>query len=361
MGDCRRCPLWDGGAGLLGEGTVVVTTMRRGRGLFATTLAVLVCAGAAVPAGAEQRAEAVPTVFFGDSYTANYGIALKQEPSDITELLCFRAEQNFPKVTTRELAEKGNLLDITDDRSCGGAVINNFWNDQTLYPTQETAKPQQEALKADTRLVVGSLGGNTVGFVNILKQCSQRLRDEAGLLPGTPVDSDQSAEQCAAFFTEGDGKQWLDYRFEQADYELEELLDRIAYFSPDATAVLVGYPRIVPADAGKCRIPAPGQTTTPLADIPADALPVFDKVQERLNDLMRTKATEFDATFVDLYAVTGDNTACDGADRAIGGLFEDSQVTFGEQALPWYLHPNAQGRDLQASHVATAIQTALSA
>ncbi|MEV0679480.1 hypothetical protein AB0I60_23440 [Actinosynnema sp. NPDC050436] len=58
--------------------------------------------------------------------------------------------------------------------------------------------------------------------------------------------------------------------------------------------------------------------------------------------------------------MTGDNTACDGAERGIGGLFENSQVKFGEDAvLPWFLHPNTRGRDLQAQHVATAVAGAL--
>ncbi len=57
------------------------------------------------------------------------------------------------------------------------------------------------------------------------------------------------------------------------------LLERIRYFTPDAKPVLVGYPRLVPEDTNKCLTPAPGQTEPPLADIPQDAMPVLDQIQ----------------------------------------------------------------------------------
>ncbi|WP_433274534.1 SGNH/GDSL hydrolase family protein [Actinosynnema sp. CS-041913] len=329
------------------------------RGLLVTSVVVVVCAGSVVPAAAEHTPgdEAVSTVFFGDSYTANFGIAPFHE--EIEELLCFRARENYPAVVVRQLAEQGSALDVASDRSCGGALIEHFWTGQPLPPTNLTRPPQQEALGTDTELVVGSIGGNTLGFSSILKQCSQKLRDEGQLLPGAPFDGAEPAARCAVYFSQGDGKELLDKLFEKADGELAELFNQIGRLSPEAKAVLVGYPRIVPADIAKCQVPAPGQTEKPLADIQIDALLVFDKVQERLNDLMRTKAAEGNAAFVDLYAVTGDHTACDGDDRGIGGLFELSQVKLGEQNLPWYLHPNTHGRDLQAQHVTAALQGAL--
>ncbi|QFZ18676.1 SGNH/GDSL hydrolase family protein [Saccharothrix syringae] len=338
-----------------------MTTTRRGRGLLVAAVAVVLCAGAAAPAAAEQatpRAEGVSTVFFGDSYTANFGIAPLQQV-DSEEAYCFRAQENYPAVAARRLAAKGTALDIASDRSCGGALIEHFWTAQPLLGGIATRPPQQEALGTETKLVVGSLGGNTVGFANILKQCSQKLRDQGALLPADPVDADEPADQCAAFFTTGDGKDWLDYRFDKAQFELEQLLNRIYYAAPEATTVLVGYPRIVPANVARCQNPAPGQTEKPLADIDTGALLVFDKIQKRLNDLMRTKADENGAVFVDLYAATDDNTACDGADRGIGGLFENSQLQVFGTTLPWYLHPNTRGRDIQADQVATTIQNAL--
>ncbi|MEU4029183.1 SGNH/GDSL hydrolase family protein [Streptomyces anulatus] len=325
----------------------------------------LALASPATGAGAAAPADPVPTVFFGDSYTANYGIA----PHNLDEqkrAFCFQSKENYPAVATRSLAEKGITLTTQADVSCGGALAHHFWTEHETFPVSGssdfTVAAQQEALKPDTELVVGSMGGNTAGFVNILKQCSDKLRSgEHGLLPGAPVDADQPAATCAEFFTSGDGKEWLGYRIEQAGEHLEELLDRAGYFAPDAQRVLVGYPRLVPADTTKCMTAAPGETELPFADVPADALPVLDQVQRRLNDVMKMAVAdaETNAAFVDLYSVTGANTACDGADRGIGGLLETSQAELFGTKLPWYAHPNIKGRDLQAQHVATTIEAVL--
>ncbi|NUT49794.1 MAG: SGNH/GDSL hydrolase family protein [Saccharothrix sp.] len=335
----------------------VVTTTKRGRGLIVATVAVMVCAGAAAPATAQEppRAQAVSTVFFGDSHTADFGVAPIHGAWDLKEYFCFRSENNYPVVAVRELAEQGTTLDVASDRSCGGALIEHFWTTQQL-PQNQSKPPQQEALGEETGLVVGSLGGNTLGFAEVLKQCSQRLRDEGEALPVDPVDPDDPADQCAAFFTAGAGAQWLESRYQVVRDDLRTLFARIDELSPEAEVVLVGYPRIVPADIVKCQTPAPGQGDTPLGDIPTDAMPVFDDLQRRLNDLMRAETTKAQVEFVDLYVITGDNTACDGDDRGIGGLFELSEVKFLAKPLPWFLHPNTHGRDIQAHHVATTIR-----
>ncbi|MCX2180833.1 SGNH/GDSL hydrolase family protein [Streptomyces sp. SKN60] len=341
------------------------TTTPLARRLAAAAVALGSCLALAGPTGSAAAAptDPVPTVFFGDSYTANFGIAPTNHQDDPNRAFCFQAQENYPAVATRRLADKGITLDVQSDVSCGGALVHHFWQEQQTFPLIPDLKvpPQQDALKADTtQLVVGGMGGNTVGFVRILKQCSDKLRsDEHALLPGTPVDPDQPAVECAEFFGSGDGKQWLDDRFEQVGWELEEMLDRMAYFAPAADRVLVGYPRLVPADTTKCLTAAPGQTELPFADVPQDALPVLDQVQKRLNDVMKKVATDAGADFVDLYATTGANTACDGADRGIGGLLETSQVEIFGTKIPWYAHPNEKGRDLQAEHVATKVEEVL--
>ncbi|GGT54459.1 SGNH/GDSL hydrolase family protein [Streptomyces atratus] len=240
-----------------------------------------------------------------------------------------------------------------------GALVEHFWQEQELLLPGMTVPPQQDALKQDTQLAVGSMGGNTLGFNRILKQCSDELRGHP-LLPGEPVDGDKPASKCGEFFESGDGKRWLDGRFEQVGGDLEELLDRIGYFAPDAKRVLVGYPRLVPEDTTKCLTAAPGQTELPFADISKDALPVLDQIQKRLNDVMKKAAADAEggADFVDLYAHTGGNTACDGADRGIGGLLEDSQIDLGAK-VPWYAHPNEKGRDIQAEQVADTVEQIL--
>ncbi|MFE3431198.1 SGNH/GDSL hydrolase family protein [Streptomyces sp. NPDC059171] len=338
--------------------TMKSPAMRR---LTAAAVALGSCLALAGPAGLAGAAPAdpVPTVFFGDSYTSNFGIAPVNN-QDSARGLCFQATENYPAVATRRLADKGVTLDVQSDVSCGGALLHHFWQDQELPFGGGTLPAQQGALKQDTQLAVGSLGGNTLGFNRILKQCSDELR-KPSLLPGDPVDGDAPAATCGEFFETGNGKQWLDGQFELVAGQLEELLDGIGYLAPDAKRVLVGYPRLVPEDTTQCLTAAPGQTQLPFADIPQDALPVLDQIQKRLNDAMKKAVTDIEggADFVDLYAGTGANTACDGADRGIGGLLEESQLELLGTKIPWYAHPNEKGRDLQAKQVAATAELAL--
>ncbi|ELP63242.1 SGNH/GDSL hydrolase family protein [Streptomyces turgidiscabies] len=335
------------------------TTTPRARRLAAVAAALGSCLALAVPAGtaAAAPADPVPTVFFGDSYTANFGIAPVNN-QDNERGWCFQATENYPAVAARSLADKGITLNVQSDVSCGGALVEHFWREQPLLGGG-TAPAQRDALKDDTRLLVGGIGGNTFGFTNILKQCSATLRgDQGGALPGEPVDRDSPADECADFFTSGDGKAWLDYKAEQVESELVDMLDGMGGISPYADRVLVGYPRLVPQDTTKCATAAPGQTELPFADIPQDALPVLDQAQKRLDGIMKKAAYDSGADFVDLYDHTGNNTACDGVNRGIGGLLEGSKVVFGTP-IPWYAHPNEKGRDIQAERVAAKIEEVL--
>jgi hypothetical protein len=312
-----------------------------------------------VGGGVARAAAAVPTVFFGDSYTSDYGNApLAETDPNRPRYFCLRAKDDYPAVATRELADHGIALRVQDDRSCGAATIENFWKEQTLFPGLPfTVPPQQEAVNQDTRLVVGSMGGNTLGFARVLKQCSQRLRGGEGrLLPGDLVDPDSPAGDCRRYFEAGDGANWLDAQLERVHRELAEMFDRIRYLSGGkAETVLVGYSRLVPENERLCSTPVPGSQELPFADIEPNALGVLDQVEARLNKVMAVSAEEHGARFVDMYAATGGNTACDGGGRGIGGLLEPSQLTIDGKALPWYAHPNPRGRDIEARQVAERI------
>ncbi|MEU4995983.1 hypothetical protein [Streptomyces sp. NPDC021622] len=74
---------------------------------------------------------------------------------------------------------------------------------------------------------------------------------------------------------------------------------------------------------------------------------------------MKKAAADDGADFVDLYDRTGSNMACDGANRSIGGLLENSKIDIFGQQIPWYAHPNEMGRDIQAKHVATKVEQIL--
>lgn len=327
------------------------------RGGMAPTRTTCVVAAALLaallPASATHaNPEKIPTVFLGDASVGGYGIA----PVDQGALLCVRAAENLPDVVEDQLADQSILLDITADVSCADASLHHVWEEQDLGGGA-TALPQKRALTKETRLVVAGLGTGTVGLGQILKQCSARLRGpEGGHLPDRPVDAKSPAGRCRSYFTKGAGAAWLETRFEQTGKDLDKLFSEIGSESPSAKTVLVGHPRLIPKDRTRCRTPLPGEGGGPLGDVPEEAWAFLDeKVQAPLNTLMAAASKRHGAHFVDLYATTGAATACDGADRGVGGLFEPSQVTLLHQTLPWYLRPNETGRDGNGDAVAQSI------
>ncbi|WP_327177469.1 SGNH/GDSL hydrolase family protein [Streptomyces sp. NBC_01335] len=333
-------------------------------GLWATAAAPAPVAVSAAPAAAAP----VETVFIGDSSTGNFGIAPTRGPAG-----CVRSAENYPVKVVERLAPAGVRLDVRADVSCGGARIRDVWEAQSFPPSGgeraggeraggERIAPQEAALGPDTGLVVGSLGGNTAGVASILKQCSPRLRGaEGSMMPAEPVDAASPASECAAYF-QGEGARWLAGRMAAVRQDLGRMFDQVKARSPNARVVLVGYPRLVPADTSRCLAEVPGGSEKPFADIGQDALTFLDAgVQRPLGDLMREAAEEAGATYVDLYARTGTTTGCDGARRGVGALLEGSEVSYGGHRLPWYVHPNRTGRDLQAAAVAEAIEGLLGA
>ncbi|MGW1463141.1 SGNH/GDSL hydrolase family protein [Streptomyces sp. NPDC002308] len=323
-------------------------------GLWATAAAPAAPPTAArAPVAVPATTAPVETVFIGDSSTGNFGIAPTRGPAG-----CVRSAENYPVKAVERLASDGVRLDVRADVSCGGARIRDVWEAQSFPPSGgERVAPQEAALGPGTGLVVGSLGGNTAGVASILKQCSQRLRGAEGLLmPADPVDAASPASECAAYF-QGEGAQWLAGRMAAVRQDLGRMFGQVKAESPNARVVLVGYPRLVPADTGRCLAEVPGGSEKPFADIGLDALTFLDTgVQRPLGALMREAAEEAGATYVDLYARTGTTTGCDGARRGIGGLLESSEVSYGGRELPWYVHPNRTGRDLQAAAVAEAVE-----
>ncbi|MFF3317497.1 SGNH/GDSL hydrolase family protein [Streptomyces sp. NPDC003035] len=316
--------------------------------VVAAALLMSVLPTSAAPANPEK----IPTVFLGDASIGGYGIA----PVDQGALLCVRAAENLPDVIEDQLADQSILLDITADVSCAGAALHHVWEEQDLGGGM-TAAPQKRALTKETRLVVAGLGAGTVGLGQILKQCSARLRGTEGAhLPDRPVDAASPAARCRAYFSTGAGAAWLEARFERTGKDLDKLFSEIGSEAPSAKTVLVGYPRLVPADRTLCRAPLPGGGGGPLGDVPEEAWAFLDeKVQAPLNALMAAKSKRSGAHFVDLYASTGASTACDGTDRAVGGLLEPSQVTLLHQTLPWFLRSNETGRDGNGDAVAQSI------
>ncbi|SDS14773.1 SGNH/GDSL hydrolase family protein [Microlunatus soli] len=162
--------------------------------LLTTAAATLVGLTAISPA----RAAATGYVALGDSYSAGVGTHDKADD-------CYRSPSGYPA-----LLAGGYGLSL-NYQACNGA------------DTADVVADQLAALSADTGAVSLTVGGNDVGFADVLTECAQ---------PGWLSD-------CAGAIA--DGRTILT---EQLPGRYDSLLGSIADRAPHATVAVAGYPRI---------------------------------------------------------------------------------------------------------------------
>ncbi|WP_254398438.1 SGNH/GDSL hydrolase family protein [Streptomyces sp. AC558_RSS880] len=118
---------------------------------------------------------------------------------------------------------------VFKDVTCGGATTRSLWD------KEGSAAPQVDALTQDTDLVTVTLGGNDLGFSDVLTTCVL-----AGLTTreGTPC-RDKAVKD-------------VDAGFARLNTRLPDMITDIKRRSPKAHVVVVGYPNPFPADGSTC-------------------------------------------------------------------------------------------------------------
>ncbi|WP_405700087.1 SGNH/GDSL hydrolase family protein [Streptomyces sp. NBC_00069] len=316
-----------------------------------TRLAVL-CSATALAAGAlapAQLAGATPAaaaaaydwVALGDSYTAGV-IPAAGEIFEVPRDGCERTDLSYPQVIDRDL---GSLIDLTNV-SCGAATIEDVtFNAQQpigrhLPPFSEDpdypfapVPPQSEAVNPGTDVVTVGVGGNTLGFAEILFTCLQLGSGTGGV--GTPCRDDLADN--------------IPGRLAKVSEDYDVMLATLHERAPHAKIINVGYPTVIPQDASKCRyndLEQFGSITQ------GDLDWLRDDVLGPLNATIEKAAGEYGDAFVDLAPSTRNHSVCD-AGKWVEGLFTrvPDEVAF--------VHPNAKGHKNAADQVSTAILHAL--
>ncbi len=317
------------------------------------TVAVLASA-AAVPAlaagGAQQagRHSARPHqsglawVALGDSYTAGAIPAAGdefQQPRDG----CVRTTDSYPEVIARDLGPLVSLKNV----SCGNATIENITtvgqfpighqipdlSNDPDYPFPQVPI-QLRAVNINTRLVTVGIGGNTLGFGEILQACL-KLGAQAGGA-GTPCKNDFTKD------TLGDVP--FEERFRELAAEYDEMLFAIHRAAPAARVITVGYPFIVPEDTSKCTFGDLKQFgTITLGDLNW----LRTNVLERLNSVIEDETLRSGDTFVNIYSSSRGHSVCD-AGKWVEGILDT-------QGRPALVHPNSAGQENAARQVERAI------
>lgn len=338
--------------------SLVPTVPAAARAALATAAALTAVLSVLVPASAAPSpAEEPPRyVALGDSYSADVFVR-PWDPDDG----CGRSYRDYP----HQVAEAAGLRLV--DVTCGAAEVE----DGVLGPQPPSKilgppsvppeggwpeRPAQiERLGADTDYVSVGIGGNTLGFGEIVTQCLERGLATLGF--GAP---------CTDHFTAGEGRGWLEERFARLDEEFGRMMAAIRERAPHARVAVVGYPAIVPSASG-CTWGVWRQ----LGTVAKGDMPWLDGLERRLNGLIARQATGHGAAYVDTYGPSAAHGLCAPAgERWMYGVRDDLTGN-GDQTDPpsplcsaipgngeacTFVHPNASGADNQARQVRAAFE-----
>ncbi|NMO93377.1 SGNH/GDSL hydrolase family protein, partial [Actinomycetospora sp. TBRC 11914] len=252
-----------------------------------------------------------PYVALGDSYTASplTGASAGPPPG------CFRSVNNYPHLTATALGAQ--LTDV----SCSGATTKEFGTAQTT--DAGVNPPQYSALTKATELVTVGIGGNDIGFSEIVRSC----------LSATPFGT-----PCKDRYTAG-GTDELRQRINALGGNLATVLKEVHRRSPSARVALVGYPSVLPATGPGCY---------PAVPITPGDVEYLRGVLGDLNTRIQRSAGAGSATYVDTYTSTVGHDIC----QAPGTKWIEGIVP---TAPAFPVHPNALGSAALSRAVVAAL------
>lgn len=267
-------------------------TQRRARpaAIAALALALPVTLGALPAAAAPTR---VVYDALGDSYAAGFGTA---PPVDD----CARSELAYPYVLDGRMQ-----IHLDDFAACSGATVPDLLANQL------------DALDADTDLVTISIGGNDIGWGQVITAC-------------LVADEQQCAEAVA-------GTSFLIQN--QLPSLLGTAYTAVRAAAPDAHVVITGYPRLFSPEHGDY-VPDPD---LPLVVSPTEQQMLNDGA-DLLNSVIAQTAQEHGFQFVDVRQ-RFEGKGVNAPNAWIGGIEDPEQF-----------HPTARGQHAYGVSLRAAIR-----
>jgi lysophospholipase L1-like esterase len=276
--------------------------------LRVTALAVTVLAAFAAFVGVARGAGYVA---LGDSYTAGPLI-----PNQIPPYGCLKSDRNFPHLAAARIG-----LPLTDI-SCSGAETENMTAPQEVE-LDGPNPPQFSALRADTRVVSVTIGGNDIGFSEIAESC---------------VTANPFATPCLDKYNSG-GTDLIAERIAETAPKVRAVLRGIRQRSPEARTYVLNYAAIFPETGLGC---------WPQMPIGYGDVPYLRAKQKQLNAMIAKQAARTGATLVDWYGASIGHDAC-----------EDPLTRWVEPLAPVNpaapIHPNLAGMEGAARALVAAV------
>jgi lysophospholipase L1-like esterase len=268
---------------------------RRVRLLVAVTVVLFMLAAA----WSAATARADNYVALGDSYAAGPFI-----PDPVLPLGCLKSNHNYAHLAAPSIG-----LPLRD-ASCSGAKTTHMTTPQNVDPDGPNP-PQFNSLAADTKVVSVTIGGNDIGFSDILESC---------------VTYNPFSNPCQKKYVVG-GVDEISRRIAAAAPLVAGVIQGIHARSPQARVFITNYPAIYPETGSGCW----PQMPTSFGDSP------YLRSKEReLNAMIANQAAANNAGLVNWYQASIGHDACKGSStRWVEPLIP------GNSAAP--VHPNASG------------------
>lgn len=313
--------------------------------LLAASLLVVGAPASAAPGDAHLAG--LEYVALGDSYAAGYGIL---PSTGLPVVGCDQSTTNYPHLTASELG-----LDLTDVTCSGAETANITSTAQATY--SGTAPIQLTSLSASTDIVTLTVGGNDLGFVDILTNC-------AAVTATGPVVAGPT--NCAAYYSPGGVDSLAAAIDGPVTTALEATFAAIAAAAPNAKVFVVGYPALTPTTipGAGCFRDAAGTFAPPF---PVNAYPYQDvdvaylhTVEVKLDQAISDAATDSGAVYLSNLAGTDAHSPCATTDAYVNGITISTLTVVPAPAVtlePGAMHPNAAG----AAYLATGLEAAIRA
>jgi len=289
----------------------------RARATAVVGAALLLALATVSTATASVNTAAAPTgkyVSLGDSYVAGPLIP------DQSGGLCLRSDHDYPSLTAAAIGASALV-----DASCSGATTVDMTQSQSDAGITINA-PQLNAVAGDARLVTLGIGGNDIGFVDIILTC-------AGLSLTNPF-----GDPCTAHYTSG-GTDQLAALINATEPKVAAVLQAIHQRAPQARALVVGYPDILPEHNNGC---------WPLQPIAYGDVSYLRATEKRLNSMLATAAAQNGAQYVDTYTPSIGHDIC----QAPNVKWIEGVVPLAPAAP---MHPNAKGEAAMARALEAAL------